>query len=77
MTAQNDETPTQKDTGTSDAETTAGAPTDDVKERFRAALEAKRAGQQTRGGGAQDRDQLAGHAKDGAHGHKVFRRKSG
>ena len=59
------------------AQTAPGAPSADAKERFRAALEAKRAGQHGGASGTKDRDTLAGHAKDGAHGHRVFRRKSG
>ncbi len=91
MTAQQDETqdgaPSGTDAGNERSEQTgagsersgsgAQAPSQDTRERFRAALEAKRAGQRGGGAGARERDALAGHAKDGAHGHKVFRRKSG
>lgn len=55
----------------------AGSAHQETMDRFKAALEAKRAGKHGGGGGTQDRDALSGHAKDGAHGHKVFRRKSG
>jgi len=91
MTAQQDETqdgaPTGSGAGSERSEQTGGGsarsgsgahvPSQATKERFKAALEAKRAGQRGGGAGAQERDSLAAHAKDGAHGHKVFRRKSG
>jgi len=82
MTARQDEPQNetaQDDSARNDTaqESGAQAPSQDTKERFRAALEAKRAGQKGKGAGAQDRDSLAGHAKDGAHGQKMFRRKSG
>lgn len=78
MTAHDDEPQASPADQASEAETQVpGAPTADAKERFRAALEAKRAGQHARTSSTTDRDTLAGHAKDGAHGHRVFRRKSG
>lgn len=83
MTAQQDEPQNEvpesvtRQDETPESDAGVQAPSQDTKERFRAALEAKRAGQKGKGAGAQDRDSLAGHAKDGAHGHKVFRRKSG
>ena len=83
-----DETPTTPTTGSTpqdspenaatpepSAEATAAA--DDVKARFRAALEAKQSAQHRDLGGGGGRTRLEGHGKDGSHGHRVFRRKSG
>ncbi|HCX84143.1 MAG TPA: hypothetical protein DHV14_03185 [Micrococcales bacterium] len=55
----------------------AAAVPEDVKAKFREALEAKKAGQHAAGAKGHGHDALEGHANDGGHGHKVFRRKSG
>lgn len=49
---------------------------EDQKAKFRAALDAKKASG-TNGVGGRTSGKVNGHAHDSAHGHKVFRRKSG
>lgn len=50
---------------------------EDAKAKFRAALDAKQAGARRQGTAGRNQGSVNGHAHDAAHGHKVFRRKSG
>lgn len=64
-------------TAPADDAATARSPEEETKAKFRAALEAKKNRRSGTQGAARSGGGLEGHAHDSAHGHKVFRRKSG